>query len=54
MVGNSVRKSFLSPVKSTNDSRRMLSDRSSISYSRLVNMLAEGAVATLARMRHAG
>lgn len=47
MLGSCVRKWFLSPAKRTKESRRKLRERSVISYSRLVKILADGAVATL-------
>ena len=51
MVGSWVRKWFFSAEKMTNDRRRRFSDRRSISYSRLVKIFVEGALATLAAKR---
>ena len=48
MTGSWVKKWFFSPVKIIKDNLRTFKERSSISYSLLVNMLADGAVATLA------
>lgn len=48
IVGSWVKKWFFSPVKTTKDSLRTFKERRSISYSRFVNILADGAVATLA------
>jgi hypothetical protein len=47
IVGSCVRKWFFSPVKRMYDKRRRFKDLRSISYSRLVKILADGAVATL-------
>lgn len=48
MTGSWVKKWFFSPVKIIKDNLRTFEERRSISYSLLVKMLADGAVATLA------
>jgi hypothetical protein len=52
MLGSVVMNWFLSPAKSIKESRRTLSERDRISYSRLVNIVEEGVVVTLAIMQY--
>jgi hypothetical protein len=52
MLGSVVMNWFLSPAKSIKESRRTLSERDRISYSRLVNIVEEGVVVTLATMQY--